>query len=77
MRRDDNENAAFFKLHYGIVLAVLGILICIGLLFSSKANEFKDTIITLLVGVAIFGINKSFKNKKQKVNDMRFKGYGG
>ncbi len=54
LRKKESENTAFFRLKYGNHLAVLGILICIGLLLSSKANEFRDTLLTLIIGVIIF-----------------------
>jgi amino acid transporter len=64
LRKMDTDKTAFFKLRYGNALAVLGILICIALLMSSKANEFRDTLITLAVGVLIFIIYNYFKKAK-------------
>lgn len=61
LRKNKIENTAFFKLRYGNFLAVLGILICVTLLMSSRVNEFRDTLITLAFGVIIFVIFKRFK----------------
>lgn len=60
------KHTAIFKLRYGNTLAVLGILICIALLMSSKANEFRDTLVTLAVGVLIFVFYKYLKKMKIK-----------
>ena len=54
LRKNKNINPSFFKLKYGKTLAVLGIIICIGLLMSSKATEFRDTLITILMGVVFY-----------------------
>ncbi|MDB4582891.1 APC family permease [Draconibacterium sp.] len=64
LRKTESEKTAFFKLRYGNTLAVLGMLICVGLLMSSKANEFRDTLLTLIIGVIIFGLYKLFKKEK-------------
>jgi len=64
LRKTEFEKIAFFRLHYGNTLAVLGILICIGLLMSSKAAEFRDTLITLLFGVIVYVLYGFFKKKK-------------
>lgn len=61
LRKMDKVKNAFFKLKYGNLLAVLGILICAGLLMSSKVNEFRDTVITLAIGVVIYVAYQFFK----------------
>ena len=66
LRRDDNKNKAFFKLRYGNFLAVLGIIISVGLLLSSKSNEFRDTLITLFIGVLVYFGYQIFQIKKGK-----------
>lgn len=64
LRKTDTKHKAFFKLRYGNTLAVLGMLICIILLMSSKANEFRDTIITLVIGIVIYWIYQYFSKNK-------------
>lgn len=66
LRRIEAEKTAFFRLRYGNTLAVLGMLISVGLLMSSKAAEFRDTLITLIVGIVLLGLYKLFKKKKDK-----------
>jgi len=65
LRKMHIDKSAFFELKYGNLLAVLGILICAGLLMSSKANEFRDTLITLGIGVLIFLAYRYFKKAKR------------
>lgn len=64
LRKMDTGKTAFFKLRYGNFMAVLGMLICIALLMSSKASEFRDTLITLFAGVIIFLIYRWTQKKK-------------
>jgi len=61
LRKMDKVKSALFKLKYGNLLAVFGILICAGLLMSSKVNEFRDTVITLTIGVVIYVAYRFFK----------------
>jgi APA family basic amino acid/polyamine antiporter len=68
LRKTESGEKVFFRLRYGKSLAILGILICLGLLMSSKADEFRDTLITLTFGVIIFVLFKFLKKKKRKVN---------
>ncbi len=63
LRKDKVEETAFFQLKYGKILAVLGMFICAGLLMSSKANEFRDTLITLSAGVLLFFLYRFFKKE--------------
>lgn len=63
LRKTESKKTALFRLRYGNTLAVIGILICAGLLMSSKINEFRDTLITLVAGVIIFIV---YKLKTQK-----------
>lgn len=65
LRKMEIDKSAIFKLRYGNLLAVLGILICAGLLMSSKANEFRDTLITLGIGVVIFLTYRFFRKAKR------------
>ncbi|MDX8338866.1 APC family permease [Draconibacterium sp. IB214405] len=63
LRKTEAADTATFRLKYGNSLAVIGMLICIGLLMSSKANEFRDTLITLAVGVILYLVFRWFKKK--------------
>lgn len=63
-RKMKSVNSARFKLRHGISLAILGILICISLILSSKPNEFRDTLITLACGILFFIVYRLYKTKK-------------
>jgi len=66
LRKNKVEEAPFFQLKYGKILAVLGMIICAGLLMSSKANEFRDTLITLFVGVFLYFLYRFFRKNNGK-----------
>lgn len=66
LRKLDIDKEAFFKLNYGKTLAITGIGICIGLLFSSKMNEFRDTLITIGIGVIVFYLYRYFSTQIKK-----------
>jgi basic amino acid/polyamine antiporter, APA family len=54
LRKNNKEQTEFFKLPYGQVIAIIGILITIWLVSSSKLNELRDIVIALLAGAVIY-----------------------
>ena len=66
LRKKDTGNEAFFKLRYGNLIAILGVLICIGLLMSSKIIEFRDTLITIIAGITIYLIYRKINKLKHE-----------
>jgi basic amino acid/polyamine antiporter, APA family len=56
LRLNDNTNQTFYKLPYGYLFAISGILICIGLLTSAEYREFRDVLVTTLIGTGLFAI---------------------
>jgi len=67
LRKMNGKNKAFFKIPYGRMFSIFGIIICIGLLLSSEAREFRDTVITLFVGLIVYFLYRFWKNKNLKV----------
>jgi amino acid transporter len=61
LRKTETGNFAYFKLRFGKTLAIWGIIISGGLLMSSTINEFRDTLITLMIGVIVYGLYRFFK----------------
>jgi amino acid transporter len=53
----------FFKIKYGLLLAVAGLIITFWLLGSSRLNELRDIGIALAAGVVIFLITRHFSGK--------------
>jgi APA family basic amino acid/polyamine antiporter len=60
-RKENNKEN--FQLRYGYFSAILGIIICIWMLFASNLSDFIDVIITIIVGVLLYIIFRIKKNK--------------
>ena len=58
LRRKDTADTSYYKLPYGNVIAVIGIIASLWLLSSSKLSTLKDVLITIVVGFVLFGIFK-------------------
>ena len=63
LRKKRPEQAGFFKIKYGSVFAVLGVLIAIWLLSSAKQKELIAVAIALGIGLVIYFITLAFKKK--------------
>lgn len=61
LRRIDKKKIDYFKLPFGNAIAIFGVLACIYLLSNSKWNEFRDVLVTILVGIVIFAGYKLWK----------------
>lgn len=57
-RLSNKELEPAFKLKYGHASAIIGILICIFLLFTSEISDFQDVILTMLIGLIIYLVYK-------------------
>ena len=64
LRRKDRAETTYFKLPYGYFFAVAGITASIGLLTSSKLTELVDVLITVGIGIILFGAYKISSRKK-------------
>lgn len=64
LRRKDEKETSYFKLRYGYFFAITGILASIGLLLSSELSEFMDVVITVLVGLVLYGLYKILSKRK-------------
>lgn len=62
LRIKNPKDSNYFKLPYGYFLAVIGVITSIWLLSSSKLTEFRDVLITILIGIAFYGIYKFTTN---------------
>jgi len=56
LRKANPKETNYFKLPYGYLIALTGILTSIWLLSSSKLTEFRDVLITILIGIVLYGI---------------------
>lgn len=58
LRQKKEMDSNYFKLRFGYAFAVTGILASIALLLSSKISEFIDVVITVIVGLILYGLYK-------------------
>jgi amino acid transporter len=63
LRKKKPGQTGFFKIKYGNVFAVLGVLIAIWLLSSAKSNDIKAIAIALGIGLAIYAAMHVLKKK--------------
>ena len=63
LRRKDTPDITFYKLRYGYFFAITGILASIWLLSSSKMAELRDVLITVAIGLVLFGAYKLISRK--------------
>src|SRR5687767_5869072 len=61
LRQKNPGKKDYFKLRFGYLLAVAGILFAVWLLSSSKLNELRDISICILAGIVIYGLYEHFK----------------
>lgn len=65
LRKKQATQTDFFKIPYGNVIAITGILITTWLLSSSKLNELRDIGIAISIGLIIFVLHEYFKKTKK------------
>lgn len=64
LRRKHPAEKNFYKLPYGYILAIIGILASLGLLLSSKFSELVDVLITIGIGIVLYALYKLLSRKK-------------
>ena len=57
------EQAGFYKIKYGNVFAVLGVLLAIWLLSSARLKELRDVSISIGIGLVIYLLVSITKKK--------------
>ena len=62
--RDTSVSQGFYKIPFGKFFAVTGILFSLWLFFSSQWIEIRDVAICLLLGLAVYGVQRTLKNRK-------------
>jgi len=63
LRQKEEKGVNYFKLRYGYVFAITGILASIGLLLSSELSEFVDVFVTVIAGLILYVLYKFFSRK--------------
>lgn len=64
LRKKDKGARGYFRLPYGYFFATAGILASVGLLSSSRLTELFDVLITVFVGIILFGAYKIISRKR-------------
>jgi amino acid transporter len=67
LRKKLPSQSDFFKIKYGKTIAILGVLITLWLLSSSKVNELRDIAVSIGIGLIIYllmEISKRMRSKK-------------
>jgi len=67
LRKKRPEQSKFFKIKYGKAIAILGVIITLWLLSSSKVNELRDIAISIAIGLVVYllmEISKRIISKK-------------
>jgi len=67
LRKKRPEQSKFFKIKYGNMIAIIGVLITLWLLSSSKVNELRDIAISIVIGLVVYllmEISKRIISKK-------------
>jgi amino acid transporter len=63
LRKIDSQKSDYFRLRFGYTFAFAGIIISVWLLLSSQFSEFRDVMITIIIGLLIYIIFNLIKNK--------------
>ena len=58
LRTANKQNETAFKLRFGSLSAILGIIICVWLLSVSKLSDFRDVVIIIIAGLIVYFIFK-------------------
>lgn len=65
LRKKKENQTGYFKVRYGKVVAIVGLLITCWLLSSSKLNEIRDVSIASAIGLIIYFVFGQYKKKKE------------
>ncbi|HET9745047.1 MAG TPA: APC family permease [Chitinophagaceae bacterium] len=63
LRKKRSEHIGFFKIRFGNIFAVLGVLIAVWLLSSAKSSDIKAIGVALGIGLLIYATMRVFKKK--------------
>lgn len=63
LRKTDKDKTNYFKLPYGNIFAIAGILASVWLLSSSKKEELYDVLIAIAIGIILFALYRYVKQK--------------
>ncbi len=66
LRRKDKGETTYYKLPYGYFFATMGIIASIWLLSSSNLTSLRDVLITIIIGIILFGVFKIFSKRNTK-----------
>ncbi|MDF9800991.1 APA family basic amino acid/polyamine antiporter [Catalinimonas alkaloidigena] len=67
LRLREKGATTFYQLPFGYFFASVGILACIWLLASANLEEFRDVLITTLVGIVLYGMYRFAAGRRKKV----------
>lgn len=65
LRQKDQAGKTYFRLPYGYFFATAGIIASVLLLSSSRLTELVDVLITVFIGIILFGAYKLFSGRKR------------
>ena len=65
LRKKRPEEKNFYKLPYGYLFAIIGILASVGLLLSSEFSELVDVLITMAIGMLLYALYKIMSRRKK------------
>jgi amino acid transporter len=54
LRKKRPEQTKFFKIKYGNMIAILGVMITLWLMSSSKVNELRDIAVSIVIGLVVY-----------------------
>lgn len=66
LRKTSKDSTDYFKLRYGKISAILGILASVGLLLSSELSEFMDVFLTVIAGLILYILYKTITKRKSE-----------
>jgi amino acid transporter len=66
LRKKNADQTSFFKIKFGTPVAVLGVIITIWLLSSSKINELRDIGIAVAIGLVVYWLVHQMKMKHSR-----------
>lgn len=64
LRRTEKKGAAYFRLPYGHLWAIVGVAACIWLLLSAEMGQLGSVLITTLIGLMLYGVYRFSRKSK-------------
>lgn len=65
LRQKERGKVNYFKLPYGYFFAITGMVASLALLLSSELSQFLDVLITVIIGLILFGLYKVLSRKNK------------